>query len=103
MHLVSSLSHRSNRGIGLGFVRHLSATADNLIFATCRDPSKVDQLSSFISSPECKAKVHVIRLDLKSEEGINKAADEVKGLIGEARLDFLVNNAAAVRPPRYFV
>jgi len=85
----------TNRGIGLGIVTHLSRTADNLIFATCRDPANATQLSSLVASADCKAKIHLIKLDVKSEDSIRSAAEEVKNLIGDARLDYLVNNAAA--------
>jgi len=85
----------TNRGIGLGIVAHLSRAADNLIFATCRDPSNASQLSSLVASADCKAKIHLIKLDAKSEESIRSAAKEVERLIGDGRLDYLVNNAAA--------
>jgi len=85
----------SSRGIGYGIVKHLSSTADNLIFATCRDPSTANQLSSLAASADCKARIHLIQLDTKSEESIRVAAERVKKLLGEARLDYLLNNAAA--------
>jgi NAD(P)-dependent dehydrogenase (short-subunit alcohol dehydrogenase family) len=37
-----------------------------------------------------------VKLDTKSVESIQIAAEEVKSIIGEERLDYLINNAAAV-------
>lgn len=82
----------SSRGIGYGIVKYLSVDSRNTIFASCRDPSKATDLASLASNS--KAKIHLVKLASDSQESINLAAGEVAKLIGDRRLDYLINNAA---------
>lgn len=52
-------------------------------------------MATLAGSGERKAKIIILKLDVKSEASIQSAAEEVKRAIGEERLDFLINNAAA--------
>jgi len=83
----------SSRGIGYGIVKQLSSDANNVIFASCRDPSGASQLS--VLAKDARARIHLVKLATDSEDSIKSAAGEVGELISDARLDYLVNNAAS--------
>lgn len=85
----------SNRGIGFGIVSHLATLPDNIIFASCRDLSKASDLEALASSPNTKAKIHILQLDASDTQSISVAAEKVTSLIGQSRLDYLINNAAS--------
>ena len=93
-----TISHvfRTSRGLGLEFVRQIVA-AGNTVFATCRSPdtaTKLQQLAS--ANPD---KIHIVPLDVSSHDSVKEAAVAVGKLLGDAPLDFLMNNAALVSTP----
>jgi len=90
---VNWLITGSSRGIGYGIVKHLSVDSRNTIFASCREPSNASELVSLAS--DSKAKIHLVKLVSDDQESINLAASEVTKLIGDGRLDYLINNAAS--------
>lgn len=86
-------------GIGLEFVRQLSADPDNFIFASLRNPAKATDLQAIKSS--AKAEVHILKLDVGDEEAVLAARTEVECILTrcggpEAGLDYLINNAGVV-------
>jgi hypothetical protein len=87
----------ANRGIGLELVRQLSQDGDNLVIATARDPTKATELEKIKAAS--KAAFHVVPLDVASEASIHAVVPHVESALGAHGLDYLVNNAAAVRPP----
>jgi hypothetical protein len=87
----------ANRGIGLELVRQLSQDADNLVIATARDPTKATELEKIKAAS--KAAFHVVPLDVASEASIHAVVPHVESALGAHGLDYLVNNAAAVRAP----
>lgn len=82
----------ASRGLGLEIVRQLVSVPDNVVFAACRSPEKASALKSLTPM----GKLHLVALDLASEDVIAKAADEVDTLLAGSGLDYLFNNAGVV-------
>ncbi|THH32793.1 hypothetical protein EUX98_g1382 [Antrodiella citrinella] len=82
----------SSRGIGLEFVRQLSASPSNVVIASCRTPDKATDLNAI--AKEAKGTVHVVPLDTTSKASISAVETFVKNIVGEGALDYLLNNAA---------
>ncbi|KZV88168.1 NAD(P)-binding protein [Exidia glandulosa HHB12029] len=81
----------TSRGIGLELVRQLAAKDANTVIATCRSPSSAAALGELASAHK---NLHVIPLDITSEESIREAFEAVKGLLGPSgSIDYLINNA----------
>ena len=90
----------SNRGIGLEFVRQLSSSPDNVLFAGVRSLSgDLADLKSLISS--AKATVHLLECDTSSRDSILNFASRIsktlsssqKASEAKARVDYLLNIA----------
>ncbi|KDQ63092.1 hypothetical protein JAAARDRAFT_29089 [Jaapia argillacea MUCL 33604] len=80
----------ASRGIGLEFVRQLSASADNQVFGIVRNPATATKLTAL-----GRQNVHVLQADIVDVEALKSAAAEVGRMTGGA-LDVLINNAALV-------
>jgi len=76
----------SNRGIGLGFVRHYAAEGWNVI-ATCRTPEKAEALMAVQAA---HPRVAVEQLDVTDSDRIDALAAQYRG----QPIDLLINNAA---------
>ncbi|KAK7680194.1 hypothetical protein QCA50_016703 [Cerrena zonata] len=88
--MVSWLVTGSNRGIGLGFIRKLSADPNNIVFAVTRNKST----SSDLLELESRLKnVHVLQADITDVPSLRNIATEV-GKVTGGTLDVLVNNGA---------
>ncbi|MCJ1313707.1 hypothetical protein MMC25_007386 [Agyrium rufum] len=92
----------ANRGLGLEFVRQLSApSTNNVIIASVRslsnDRSDLENLIKQSSS----TKIHVLECDTSSESSIASFAKEVGSVLGgaDAKLDFLLANAGVNSVP----
>ena len=89
------ISSRTNRGIGLEFVKQLLTDPANVVIGTCRDPTSATVLKGLAAS--ASDRLHIISLDVSNEGSIAAAA---KLPIVEATLanglDILVNNAGIV-------
>ncbi len=93
----------ANRGIGLALVKAYSLSLSsannndkkpNIIFAGVRDPSNsssISELIEFSKSDECKAEIHVIKIESGNEEGNKVAFEAVKKVVGH--LDMIIANA----------
>ncbi|KAH8101080.1 NAD-P-binding protein [Cristinia sonorae] len=81
----------SSRGIGLEFVRQLSASPDNIVIATCRSPDTASDLKTVAS--KAQGTVHIVPLDISNPESIAAIEKSVKNILGDGPLDYLVNNA----------
>jgi len=103
----------ASRGIGLEYVRQLSRSQDNIVFATCRSPETARSLQEIVEEAKSASgpgkdgntlgTVHIIKMDITQEESVRTAAGEVKALLGEERgLDCVVNNAF-VNSEKYMV
>ncbi|KAH8101079.1 C-factor [Cristinia sonorae] len=82
----------SSRGIGLEFVRQLSASPENVVIATCRTPDTAQDLKAIASN--AKGNVHIIPLDTSDSSSITAVEKPVKDIIGNGPLDYILNNAA---------
>ena len=76
----------SNRGIGLGFVKHYAAEGWNVI-ATCRKPAQADDLQALRRE---FPNVVIEQLDVTDHARIDALADAYR----DQPIDLLVNNAA---------
>ena len=85
---------RASRGIGLQIVKQLSANAENIVVASCRNPEGAQELAALQSS--VAGKVHIVKLEVNDEESIKSAAAETSKILGDQGLDYLLNNAAIV-------
>lgn len=87
----------ANRGLGLEFVRQLSASASNTVIAAVRSQSTdLTDLQHIISSAACK--VHILECDTSSTASIHAFGAAVAKL-GLSRVDFLLNNAGINATP----
>jgi len=82
----------TSRGLGLGFVRALSANPANTVFAIIRSLSSADQLQDFVQTHPHK-NIHIIEADNNDIQGIKTAAQKISDITG-SKLDVLINNAA---------
>ncbi len=84
----------ANRGLGLEFCRQLLLRGDQVI-ATCRQPGKATALNTLAG--EHPARLHVVPLDVADPRSHATLVTELPLLLGEGRLDLLVNNAGVLR------
>ncbi|KAF7724703.1 hypothetical protein EC973_000811 [Apophysomyces ossiformis] len=78
----------ASRGLGLEFVKQLSARGDTVI-AAARNPDRADALQALAKD---NSNVHVIALDTVNKESIQAAVKEVDRIAPNG-LDVLINNA----------
>ncbi|KAA1472250.1 NAD(P)-binding protein [Dentipellis sp. KUC8613] len=78
----------ANRGIGLAFVRKLSAKPENVVIALVRNLGTTEGLRSLNRS-----NVHILHADIGDLASIERAAAETAKITGGS-LDVLINNAA---------
>jgi len=81
----------TNRGIGLGLVRHYAEDGWDVI-ACCRNPAKAEALTELASASE--GRIRVEALDLADHASIDALALKYDG----QPIDILINNAAVVGP-----
>ncbi|KAG7333199.1 hypothetical protein KOW79_003334 [Hemibagrus wyckioides] len=82
----------ANRGLGLQIVESLvtGGCCPGKIIATARNPGQAKELQSLSKN---HPNIHIIPLDVVSEESIKKAAVEVEQIVEEDGLNCLINNA----------
>ncbi|XP_072551202.1 C-signal [Salminus brasiliensis] len=82
----------ANRGLGLQLVESLvtGSFSPGKIIATARSPANAKELQTLA---EKHSKIHIITLDVVSQESIEKAAVEVDQIVQEDGLSCLINNA----------
>ena len=76
----------ANRGIGLEFVKQY-ADSGWQVLACCRSPESAPELMNMAA--ECQGRLHVIPLDVSSQESITRLAAQLKG----EKIDVFINNA----------
>ncbi|RDX52109.1 C-factor [Lentinus brumalis] len=81
-----------SRGIGLELTKRLLESPENFVIATARYPSKATALQALAQSARGTTKV--LKLDVDDEDAIVSSVEEVKAILGDRGLDYLVNNAA---------
>jgi NAD(P)-dependent dehydrogenase (short-subunit alcohol dehydrogenase family) len=83
----------SNRGLGLEFVRQLSANASNTIIAGVRSLQSGD-LASLQALASKSRNIHILECDTSSLSSIAAFGNEVSQTLGhDTQLDYLLNNA----------
>ncbi|XP_062317430.1 C-signal [Osmerus eperlanus] len=82
----------ASRGLGLQMVESLATSGNSpaKIIAAARNPSGAQQLQKLA---EKYSNIHIITLDVISQESIERAAQEVDVLLQEEGLNCLINNA----------
>lgn len=82
----------SNRGLGLGLVKHLArgTRPPENIFAICRNADKATELRALADKSR---NIHIIELDLSNTKNYNTAVETVKQKVGDSGLNVLFNNA----------
>ncbi|KAF7724704.1 hypothetical protein EC973_000812 [Apophysomyces ossiformis] len=86
--MVVYLITGASRGLGLEFVKQLSARGDTVI-AAARNPDRADALQSLAKE---NSNVHLMALDTVNKESIQAAVKEVDRIAPNG-LDVLINNA----------
>lgn len=85
----------ANRGLGLELTTQLlAASPTNEVIATCRNPAGASDLHTLRET--AKGRVHVVPLDVSSEQSMRESVKYVQEILGERGLDYLYNNAAIV-------
>ncbi|XP_010725958.1 LOW QUALITY PROTEIN: estradiol 17-beta-dehydrogenase 2-like, partial [Meleagris gallopavo] len=94
----SALVTGANRGIGLGFVRHLLALPNppEWVFAGCRDPKgqRAQELQKLASK---HPNLVIVPLEVTDPASIKAAAASVGERLKGSGLNLLINNAGIVR------
>ncbi|KAF8766508.1 C-factor-like [Argiope bruennichi] len=92
MRIASVLVTGANRGLGLEFVKQLInlPSPPNYVFATCRDPSKADDLQQIAKS---NTTVKVLQMDIKDDKSFPEIRKQLEQEIGAVGLNLLINNA----------
>ncbi|XP_018534087.1 C-factor isoform X1 [Lates calcarifer] len=83
----------SSRGIGLQLVRELAKSSNRppTIIATARNPTSSTDLQELSKT---YPGVHIVTLDVESQQSISSALEEVQSIVGNNGLNCLINNAA---------
>ncbi|KAJ7158251.1 hypothetical protein C8R43DRAFT_882641 [Mycena crocata] len=76
------------RGIGLEFIKQLSADQRNTVFALVRNEATATELKKLPGK-----NITVLEADITNTKALKKAADAVSKITG-GKLDYLINNAA---------
>ncbi|KAK8122241.1 NAD(P)-binding protein [Apiospora sp. TS-2023a] len=80
-------------GIGLEYVRQLTTNPSNTVIATVRDTSAdISDLQDVIAKSEGRG--HIVQCDISSESSIATLAQAIPPILGEEKIDVLINNAA---------
>ncbi|CAL1274966.1 unnamed protein product [Larinioides sclopetarius] len=92
MRVSNVLITGANRGLGLEFVKQFInlPSPPNFVFATCRDPSKAENLQQIAKS---NPTVKVLQIDVKDEKSFPEIRKQLEHNIGPIGLNLLINNA----------
>ncbi|GFS60264.1 uncharacterized protein TNIN_257501 [Trichonephila inaurata madagascariensis] len=98
MEVESVLVTGANRGIGLEFVRQLVQLPQppRFVFATYRDRNTVEALKK-IRDASKETQVILIKMDIRQADQIETARKIIEDMVGDKRLNLLINNAGALR------
>ncbi|CCH42852.1 3-oxoacyl-[acyl-carrier-protein] reductase [Wickerhamomyces ciferrii] len=82
----------ATKGIGLQLATQLSqADSSNTVIATARNTNSSNKLNGLVSKQE---NVHIVKLDLSSEESINGIDEQISSLVSKTGIDVLIVNGA---------
>ena len=82
----------SNRGIGLGLIKHLADKTEHL-FAGCRSPAKASELQILAKQHR---NVVILELDVTKEKLVNDAVRNISAIVGRNGLNCVINNAGVI-------
>lgn len=86
----------ANRGLGLEFVRQLSASAENSVFAGIRSTG-ADHAELASLAKSATGRVHVLQCDAAEQKSVLAFAENITEILRsdgkEGKVDFLLNNA----------
>ncbi|KAM3161335.1 3-oxoacyl-[acyl-carrier-protein] reductase [Lachancea thermotolerans] len=82
-----------NRGLGHALVKALSAFKENTIITTVRGPLSLPKNSQLEELRKDRGNIHILQLDLTSEESIDKLVDEVKSTPSFKGIDVFISNS----------
>ncbi|TVY41346.1 putative oxidoreductase [Lachnellula occidentalis] len=88
--MVSYAVTGASRGLGFEYIRQLSATPSNIVFALVRNTTSSAKLTALAAS---NPNVHILQGDLTSPTQLQEAAQKVSSVTGGS-LDILINNGA---------
>ena len=89
--MPSYLITGASRGLGYGWVKHLSSDPQNVVIGLVRNKAATEKALS----EDKITNVHVVVADITDAEALEAAAKEVASITGGS-LDILINNAALV-------
>ncbi|KAK6542449.1 hypothetical protein TWF694_006403 [Orbilia ellipsospora] len=79
-------------GLGLDFCRAIAAHHPSLIILAARNPSKIAQSQTYLTSLYPSLNTKILTIDLSSLASVRSAAQEINTSV--SKIDVLVNNAA---------
>lgn len=81
-----------NRGIGFGLIKYLTQQPNSppYLFATCRNPSKAEDLQEIA---EKHKNVHILQLDVTDFGSYDTVVKNVESIVQDEGLNLLLNNA----------
>ncbi|KAG7149601.1 Short chain dehydrogenase virK like protein [Verticillium longisporum] len=82
-----------NRGIGWGFLQHLSADTNNTVIGTVRNKAATEKRVA--EELDGRANIHILEVELTDYESIKASVGEVTKLTG-GKLDYLIANAGFI-------
>jgi len=88
----------ANSGIGWEAARMLAGAGCRVVLA-CRRSDAANEAADRIRSQVAGAQLDVVQLDLGDLGSVAAGAEAVRALIGEGRIDLLINNAGVMAPP----
>ncbi|KAH8667080.1 hypothetical protein BX600DRAFT_285618 [Xylariales sp. PMI_506] len=80
-----------SRGIGFGFLSHISADPSNTVVGLVRDKVATDKKISELN----RSNVHIVQADLTNFESLKKSVEQVSPLVNGA-LDYVIANAGHI-------
>ncbi|KAF1828687.1 hypothetical protein BDW02DRAFT_603213 [Decorospora gaudefroyi] len=87
--MSSYLITGASRGIGFGFLEHLSATPTNTVIGLVRDTATTETKIRAWN----RSNVHLVAGDLSDYDSLKRAVDATSNITG-GKLDYLIANAA---------
>ncbi|KAF7977796.1 hypothetical protein HWV62_2703 [Athelia sp. TMB] len=84
----------ANQGLGFETARQLSKHANLHIFLVGRNPTRVQEAQTKITTEDgCQASIDKLTIDVSDDESIKSGVEELKSKLRGAALDVLVNNS----------
>ncbi|KAI0809492.1 NAD(P)-binding protein [Xylaria sp. FL0064] len=89
----------ASRGLGYGFLSHLSANPENTVIGLVRNRAATEEKIS--KELGVRRNVHILQADMTNYDSIVKAAKETEKITGGS-LDYIIANAGVMSPAEAF-